>query len=94
MPLFSYKARDKRGQLHKGEQEASHRSSVAARLLDDRLTPVSIEEIKPSINLEDFFKRYLPKKTIPLDDLVLFCRQMHALTKSGIPIMRAVFGLA
>ena len=94
MPLFSYKARDKRGQLHKGEQEASHKSSVAARLLDDRLTPVSIEEIKPSINLEDILKRYLPKKTIPLDDLVLFCRQMHALTKSGIPIMRAVFGLA
>lgn len=94
MPLFSYKARDKRGELHKGEQEASHKSSVAARLLDDRLTPVSIEQIEPSIKLEDIFKRYLPKKTIPLDDLVLFCRQMHALTKSGIPIMRAVFGLA
>ena len=94
MPLYSYKARDKRGQLHKGEQEASHKSSVAARLLDDRLTPVSIEEIEPSIKLEDLLKQYLPKKTIPLDDLVLFCRQMHALTKSGIPIMRAVFGLA
>ncbi len=94
MPLFFYKARDKRGELHSGEQEASHRSNVASRLIDDRLIPVSIEEIQPSIKLEDLLKQYLPKKSIPLDDMVLFCRQMHALTKSGIPIMRAVFGLA
>ena len=94
MPLFAYKARDKRGQLHSGEQEASQKSSVAARLIEDRLVPVSIEEITPSIKLEDIIKQYLPRKSIPLDDMVLFCRQMHALTKSGIPIMRAVYGLS
>lgn len=94
MPLYAYKARDKRGELHRGEQEANQKSTVAARLIEDRLVPVSIEEITPSIKLEDVLKQYLPKKSIPLDDMVLFCRQMHALTKSGIPIMRAVFGLS
>lgn len=94
MPLFAYKARDKRGNLHSGEQEASHRTSVAARLIEDRLIPVSIEEVKPSINFNEILNQYLPKKSIPLDDMVLFCRQMHALTKSGIPIMRAVYGLS
>jgi MSHA biogenesis protein MshG len=94
MPIFAYKARDKRGKLHTGEQEASQKSSVAARLIEDRMIPVFIEEVTPSIKLEDVLKKYLPKRSIPLDDMVLFCRQMHALTKSGIPIMRAVFGLS
>lgn len=94
MPLFRYKARDNNGDLHIGQQEALHKSQIASRLMDERLIPITIDEITPSINLEDVFKNLLPKPKIGLDDLVLFCRQMHALSKSGIPIMRAVYGLS
>lgn len=94
MAKFAYRARDKHGELHLGEVDATHKVQVASRLMEDRLTPVDITEIQPSVNLEEILKRYLPKPKINLDDLVLFCRQMHALTKSGIPIMRAVFGLS
>ncbi|GAA6134677.1 type II secretion system F family protein [Oceaniserpentilla sp. 4NH20-0058] len=94
MPIYSYKARDKSGKLYTGEQEANNRDLVAARLIDDRLIPVFIEEINPSIDVGEWFKQHLPKKEIPLNDMVLFCRQMHALSKSGIPIMRAVYGLS
>lgn len=94
MPIYSYKARDKSGKLYTGEQEANNKDLIAARLMDDRLIPVSIEEIIPSIDVGQWLKQYLPRKKIPLDDMVLFCRQMHALSKSGIPIMRAVYGLS
>jgi len=94
MTLFRYKARDKKGVLHEGEQEASSREAVANRLMGDRLTPVLIEEVKQATKLNINFDDLFPAPKITLDDMVLFCRQMHALTRSGIPIMRAIFGLA
>lgn len=94
MALFRYQARDKKGVLREGEQEAVSREMVANRLVDDRLIPVSITEVKKKINFDLNLDQYLPKPRITIDDMVLFCRQMHALTRSGIPIMRAIYGLA
>jgi len=94
MAIFHYKARDRNGKLYSGELEASHKEVVASRLMEDRLTPVKIEEHSDSLDVGEWLKQLLPKPKISLDDMVLFCRQMHALTRSGIPIMRAVFGLA
>src|SRR5690606_2143621 len=34
------------------------------------------------------------KQTVGFDDLVMFCRQMRALTRAGIPIIQAIGGLA
>jgi MSHA biogenesis protein MshG len=96
MPIFLFKARDKLGKLHEGELEAANRDAIASRLIDDRMTPVSIVPIEaaPTLDLNIDLSRFFPEPKITLDDMVLFCRQMHALTRSGIPIMRAVFGLA
>ncbi len=96
MTMYRYKARDKKGKLHDGEQEASSREAVAGRLVDDRLIPVLIEEIKEraNLNLNLNLDQFFPKPKITPSDLVLFCRQMHALTRSGIPIMRAIYGLS
>jgi MSHA biogenesis protein MshG len=96
MPIFLFKARDKLGKLHEGELEAANRDAIASRLIDDRMTPVSIVpmEAAPRLDLNIDLSRFFPEPKITLDDMVLFCRQMHALTRSGIPIMRAVFGLA
>jgi MSHA biogenesis protein MshG len=96
MPKFEFKARDKFGKLHEGSLEAASRGAIASRLMEDRMTPVSIvlAENEVVLNYQIDLKRFLPEPKISLDDIVLFCRQMHALTRSGIPIMRAVFGLA
>jgi len=94
VPIFRYKARDKKGGLHEGQQESQSREAVAIRLMDDRLTPVLIEEIISTTKLNINFDQLFPEPKIGLNDMVLFCRQMHALTRSGIPIMRAIFGLA
>ncbi len=94
MPLFRYKARDKKSVLHEGEQEADSREAVASRLMADRLTPVLIEEVKQATTLNVNFDSIFSPPKISIDDMVLFCRQMTALTRSGIPIMRAILGLA
>lgn len=94
MPLYEYKARDRNGKLFTGQQEANNKETLAGRLIEDRLTPVDIHEVKQVYDFQETLLKYLPKRKVPLDDMVLFCRQMHALTKSGIPIMRAVYGLA
>lgn len=93
MAMFSFKARDENGQVHAGEYEAASRESVADRLLQDSLTPISIqlmEHKSPTIEWQNL----LPQPKVDLEDMVIFCRQMHALSRSGIPIMRAVLGLA
>ena len=94
MALYAFKARDKKGILREGEREAADAEAVAHQLIEDRMIPVSIEPVKeaPSFNIN--LDHWLPKHKVSLDDMVLFCRQMHALTRSGIPIMRAVYGLA
>lgn len=96
MAKFQYKARDRRGELVSGSMEAADESAVAATLAKDNLTPVKInlQEAEKKSLLQYDIGQYFASKTVPLDEMVLFCRQMHALTRSGIPIMRAVLGLA
>lgn len=94
MPSYNYQARDKLGKLHKGTVDAVNREAIASQLISDRMVPVLIEEVQKVSSYEIDLSQYLPDPKVTLDDMVLFCRQMHALTKSGIPIMRAVFGLA
>lgn len=96
MPLFAYRARDRYGNLSTGKMDVPAQDQVATRLINDQLTPIHIEAIEEE-SISIFHKDlsgFLPKPKVNLEDLVLFCRQMHALTRAGIPIMRAVFGLA
>ncbi len=92
--MYRYQARDKKSVLHEGQQEAASREAVASRLMDDRMTPVLIEEVFEHNSFNIDLRKLLPEPKVSLQDMILFCRQMHALTRSGIPIMRAIFGLA
>lgn len=93
MPLYDYKGRNAKGELVTGQLEATNESGVADLLMRRSVIPV---EIKPgklasesNWSLERFFT-----PGVKLDDLLIFSRQMHALTKAGIPIIRALLGLA
>ncbi|NIR27989.1 MAG: type II secretion system F family protein [Gammaproteobacteria bacterium] len=94
MPLFRYKARSARGDLLEGTLEAGSAQAVATQLLNSGITPVSIA--KPASRSSPFARlsRLAGLATKPaLDDLILFSRQMYALMKSGIPIVRGMQGL-
>ena len=96
MAKFKYDARDKHGELIQGDMDAADQDTVASALVADNLIPLRIQaiEAKRPSPLDFDLAKYFANKSVPLDDMVLFCRQMHALTRSGIPIIRAVLGLA
>jgi MSHA biogenesis protein MshG len=91
---FSYKGRDNEGAAVEGVMEAADSTAVASQLFNVGITPVEIGALeRPSENDgRGLFERLTTPK-VELVDLLLFSRQMHALLKAGVPIMRALAGL-
>jgi MSHA biogenesis protein MshG len=75
--------------------EGDSRDNIASRLFNSGITPI---EIKPASQKEDGdISRMLRRfgvGTPKITDLVLFSRQMYTITKSGIPLLRGIKGLA
>ncbi len=97
MAQFSYKARSLSGQLLEGRLEAVSAAGAADQLLANGATPVVISELKVgSLAFEQIAARLTAARQgrVDIDDLILFCRQMYTLTKSGVPILRALRGLS
>ncbi|MBW2185555.1 MAG: type II secretion system F family protein [Deltaproteobacteria bacterium] len=96
MPNFIYTARRPSGEQVTGELDLTSSDAVAAQLTENGLIPIRIQQgvsrpAKKGKSLSfSFTKR---KKKVGLDDLVLFCRQMFALTRAGVPMMRSLQGL-
>lgn len=95
MPVFTYTGRSRRGELSSGLMEGDSPDSIAGRLLGNGITPI---EIKPAAQKKDNeLTRLLRKFGVGapgIADLVLFSRQMYTITKSGIPLLRGIRGLA
>lgn len=97
MPVFEYKGRNNQGQAVNGNLEANSTDAAASQLLSTGITPIDISQAEKdqqetkstSLNF-DFNKNKKPA----LDDLVLFSRQMYTLMRAGVPIIRAITGLA
>jgi len=68
--------------------------AVAARLLNLGITPLQIDaDSDRSTSLEELLRRLGAGRPSTVD-LVLFSRQMYAITKSGLPLLRGLRGLA
>jgi MSHA biogenesis protein MshG len=94
MALFQYKGRDAQGALVGGETEATSEAAVVNDLVRKGITPVQITEAKESSKSLSSLEINLIKPKVKLDELIIFCRQMNALARAGIPIIRAMKGLA
>ena len=94
MSNFRYRGRSGRGDLVKGTLDAETVDVVAARLLNLGITPLQIEaDSAIDTSVHDLMRRLgagRPRSA----DLVLFSRQMYAITKSGLPLLRGLRGLA
>lgn len=92
--LFRYRGRSGRGDLVTGRLEADSAEAAASRLLTLGITPLEIDIASADqMSVEDLWRRLgggRPKTT----DLVLFSRQMYSITKSGLPLLRGLRGLA
>lgn len=93
MTMFTYRGRNARGQLVTGRLEGDDRSVVADQLFGSGVVPIEISPIMvdPMAALKSLLVRRGQK--IARTDLVLLFRQLHTLTKAGVPILRALAGL-
>lgn len=96
MPLFRYNGRNTSGEAINGSQQAATALALAEQLQSQQITPITIKEITSANDSEqsvlssdiNLFQR------VKIDELILFSRQMHSLTKAGVPITQAIRGLA
>ena len=92
MPFFLYQARDTKGNLIKGQIEATNEGAAADILMSRQEIPIKItltdEEQLNASSFGELFNR------VKVQHLVVFSRQMYSLTKAGIPMIRAIVGLA
>ncbi len=91
MATFSYTARDRQGQSVSGSIEAGSEMAAADILLQRSQTPIKIQlqEEKQSGSAIVW-----PWQKVSMTELIIFSRQMYSLMKAGIPIIRAIVGLA
>jgi MSHA biogenesis protein MshG len=94
MPAFAYRGRDARGSLVTGKLEGASSGAVADQLLAIGVTPVDISPAGESAGaaVPEWWRR-LSAPAITDVDVMLFSRQMYALLKAGVPILRALAGL-
>lgn len=97
MASFNYIGRNNSGNQVKGTIEANNTSAVAEQLIRKNITPISIVGTSKnssnnlaSKNVNEIFGF----DKVSLDELIIFSRQMYALMRSGVPILRAIHGMA
>ncbi|MHB1585501.1 MAG: type II secretion system F family protein [Acidiferrobacteraceae bacterium] len=93
MPAFQYKGRNGRGEAVSGRIEAANPDAVADQLFNSGVTPIDIAIARGGEDVVEALRRHLGRQQVSIDDLSLFCRQMHTLSKAGVPIMQALRGL-
>jgi MSHA biogenesis protein MshG len=94
MTNYAWEGRNSRGELMSGEVEADQPDAVAEQLMKLDITPIRIEsqrgQTTPSVNLREQLGLDKPQ----LNDIVLFSRQMHTLTKAGVPLIQGLRNVA
>lgn len=91
MADFAYRGRNQQGILVKGEVQASDENTAADVLIRRGILPLHIAPASKKIEIE--WRHWLQPR-VGLSDLIIFARQMYSLTKAGIPVLRAIEGLA
>ncbi len=96
MILYRFKGRDRQGRNVSGEVRAESAAAVASQLLGTGVTPIKIEAGVASEGgmLPAFLRTEIFSRGPGTDDLMLFARQMYSLTRSGVPLVRSLRGLA
>jgi MSHA biogenesis protein MshG len=92
MATFQYIGRDSQGNSAKGVVEASSIDTAADQVIQKGVLPSSIKEKK--VGAESIDLSFIFASKVKPADLIIFTRQLYSLTKAGIPILRAINGLA
>ncbi|EHD1698052.1 TPA: type II secretion system F family protein [Vibrio vulnificus] len=92
MATFHYQGRTLDGNKANGQIDAVTSEAAAEQLMNRGIIPISITQGKTGSG-PDFDLNALFAPAVPLEILVLFCRQLYSLTKAGVPLLRSMRGL-
>lgn len=94
MPTYQYQGRNLDGSATKGSLEAVNEDVAAETLINKGIIPTSISEGASGVGTATIDWKELFAPVVPLEVLVIFCRQLYSLTKAGVPLLRSMRGLA
>lgn len=95
MPIFEYTARNRAGELIEAETDGLSRMTVATELMELGITPIRIEAAKaPEPDVLEWAQKRWAARGVGPAELVPLCRQLHTLVRAGVPLRRAISGLA
>jgi MSHA biogenesis protein MshG len=92
MAIYAWRGRNSLGELIQGELDAVTEDAVADQLLSLGLVPVHIAPA-PQVQSRESWWEQLKRRSIVIEDVLIFSRQMYTLNKAGVPILRAFAGL-
>ncbi|TCN77613.1 MSHA biogenesis protein MshG [Vibrio crassostreae] len=93
MPTYRYVGRSSDGSQVSGQLDANNEDLAAESLMSKGIIPTSIKLGKSGGSVLDMDVSSLFSPSVPLEVLVLFCRQLYSLTKAGVPLLRSMKGL-
>ena len=94
MAVFLFKGRNAEGRVVNGQVDAANTDAAANQLIGRGITPVSMEEHIIHLSLREQFERSTNFGKVEAVELIMFCRQMFTISKSGIPLVKGLRGLS
>ncbi|ASU21359.1 MSHA biogenesis protein MshG [Vibrio qinghaiensis] len=91
MPTYRYQGRNLDGSKTSGQVDAPTEELAAEALFNKGVIPTLISSDQGADFSIDWKSLFTP--TVPLEVLVIFCRQLYSLTKAGVPLLRSMKGL-
>jgi type IV pilus assembly protein PilC len=90
MPVFSYVARDTRGQLVTGSTAGADAQIVRRDLRENGFYVISLSEQREAESLSERWARF---RGVKLADLVIFSQQLSTMVAAGLPIVECLYEL-
>lgn len=94
MAIFEFKGRNNEGRLITGQLDASTKDAAVNQLSGRGITPVELNEYVESLSLSERFNRATNRGRVEAVELIMFCRQMHTISRAGIPLVKGLRGLS
>lgn len=94
MAIYEFKGRNAEGRLIAGQVDASSQDAAVNQLLGRGITPVDISEFIEQLSFSERFARATNRGRVEKVELIMFCRQMHTITRAGIPLVKGLRGLS
>lgn len=94
MAIYQFKGRNAEGRLVNGQVDAANTDAAANQLLGRGITPVSMDEMLVKLSFSEKLERATNRGKVEDVELIMFTRQMYTISKSGIPLVKGLRGLA